>query len=397
VKIEDTVITAFQGLNERKFRLALNILGILIGCAAVTGLISITQGLTVEVSGQLELFGPNNVMVIPYEIRRGRGFVGDSFNWRDVQIIERIPNIKYVAPIVSTGYASYTIRGETYTALIYGSTPSYFDIFSNFKLAEGRALYQSDTGSVVIGHLLSQPKEDEEPILEVGDRITLSFYVGGESRKATFRIVGILEEVGGTFGSEDDRSLIMSFRDAQTIFETGSKVDYVSIQVDEMENVDPVIEEIKEKFDDKVMAMGYEQIQEQVDTVLGTIEAVLGGIAAISLIVAGVSIVNTMTISVIERTREIGIIKAIGGKSVEILLLFITEAMITGTCGGILGAIVGFIAGKLVGEYIGLPVSTSLSLGTLVVIFAIITSVLAGMYPSWQAAKLHPVDALRYE
>lgn len=397
VKFEDTILTAFQGLNERKFRLALNILGILIGCAAVTGLISITQGLTVEVSGQLEVFGPNNVMVIPYEIRQGRGLVGDSFNWRDVQIMERVPNVKYVAPIVSTGYSQYTIRGNTYSAMVYGSTPVYFDIFSSFKLAEGRTLYQSDTGAIVVGHLIAQPNEDEDPILEVGDRITLNFYVAGEPREATLRIVGILQKVGGTFGSEDDRSIVMNFRDVQTLFETGSKVDYVSLQVNEMKNVDSVIDEIKEKFDNKVMAMGYEQIQEQVDQVLGTIEAVLGGIAAISLLVAGVSIVNTMTISVMERTREIGIIKAIGGKSNEILLLFITEATITGFVGGILGAIVGFIAGILVGNYIGLPVSTSYTLGMLVIAFAMITSILAGMYPSWQAANLHPVDALRYE
>jgi putative ABC transport system permease protein len=397
VKLEDTILTAFQGLNERKFRLALNVLGILIGCAAVTGLISITQGLTVEVSSQLEMFGPTNVMVIPYEIRRGRGLVGDSFNWRDVQIIEKVPNVKYVAPIVSTGYATYTIRGETYSALVYGSTPLYFDIFSGFKLEEGRALYQSDKGAVVIGHLLAQPNEDKPPILEVGDRMTLNFYVAGEPREATFRVVGILVEVGGTFGSEDDRSLIMNFRDAQTIFETGSKVDYVSLQVDKMENVDLVVEEIKDKFDNKVMAMGYEQIQEQVNQVLGTIEAVLGGIAAISLIVAGVSIINTMTISVIERTREIGIIKAIGGKSREILLLFITEATITGILGGTLGAIVGFIAGTLLGNYIGLPISASPSLGALVLLFAVVTSIMAGIYPSWQAANLHPVEALRYE
>ncbi|MBE0633723.1 ABC transporter permease [Candidatus Bathyarchaeota archaeon] len=397
MKLQDTILTAFQGLNERKFRLALNILGILIGCAAVTGLISITQGLTIEVSSQLDMFGPTNIMVIPYEIRQGRGLIGDSFNWRDVQIMERLPNVKYIAPIVSSQYASYTIRGKTYTAAIFGVTPVYFEIFNSFKIEDGRKLIQSDTGSVVIGHLLAQPNNDEDPILEVGDRITLNFYVGGEPRQATFRIIGILEEIGGTFGSEDDKSLMMPFRDAQTAFETGSKVDFVSIQVNKMENIDTVVEDIKDKFDNKIMVMSYDQIQQQVDQVLGTIEAVLGGIAAISLLVAGVSIVNTMTISVMERTREIGILKAIGSKSNEILLLFIAEATITGLVGGILGAIVGFTAGILVGNYIGLPVSTSTSLGLLVVGFAVITSVLAGLYPSWQAANLHPVEALRYE
>jgi putative ABC transport system permease protein len=397
VKLQDTLLIAYQGLNERKFRLALNILGILIGCAAVTGLISITQGLTIEVSTQLETFGPTNIMVIPFEIRQGRGLVGESFNWRDVQIMERVPNIQYISPIVSNQVATYTIRGTTYMAYIYGATPVYFDIFSSYTISEGRKLIQSDSGAVVIGHLIAQPDPDKDPIFKVGDRITLNFYVEGEPRTATFRIVGIMEEIGGTFGSQDDRSLIMSYRDAQNTFETGSKVDFVAIRVNDLKNVESVSQEIKDKFDNKVMVMSYDQIKEQVNQVLGTIEAVLGGIAAISLIVAGVSIINTMTISVMERTREIGILKAIGSKSSEILMLFITEATITGIIGGILGAIVGFIAGILVGNYIGLPVSTSPTLGALVVGFSLITSVLAGLYPSWQASNLSPVEALRYE
>jgi putative ABC transport system permease protein len=397
VKFEDVILTAFQGINERKFRLALNILGILIGCAAVTGLISLTQGLTVEVSSQLEMFGPTNIMVIPYEIRQGRGLVGESFNWRDVQIMERVPNVKYIAPIVSNQYAQYVLRGDTYTAQVFGATPSYFDIFTSFKIAEGRKLLQSDKGAIVVGHLIANPESSDEPLLEVGDRMNLKFYVEGEPRDATFRIVGILEKVGGTFGSEDDRSLVMSFRDAQTTFETGSKVDFISIRVDELDNVEQVVDEIKEKFDNKVLIINYEQIQEQVNQILGTLEAVLGGIAAISLLVAGVSIINTMTISVMERTREIGILKAIGCKSRDVLMLFLTEATITGIVGGLLGVIIGFIAGIIVGEYIGLPVSTTPTLGALVVLFALVTSVLAGLYPSWQASNLDPVEALRYE
>ena len=397
MKLEDTILTAIQGISERKFRLALNVLGVLIGCAAVTGLISITQGLTVEVSGQLESFGPTNVMVIPYEIRQGRGFVGDSFNWRDVQIMEKIPHVKYIAPIVSTGYATYAVRGETYAGLVYGSTPEYFEIFSSYKMADGRALLQSDSGSIVIGHTIAYSEDENEPTYEVGDRIKLTYYVGSEERQSTFRIVGIMEEIGGTFGSSDDMSMIITLRDAQTLFEVGSKIDYVSLQVREINQVEGVVDEIKDKFDNKVMAMSYEQIQEQVGTVMGTIEAVLGGIAAISLIVAGVSIINTMTISVMERTREIGILKAIGSKSQEILMIFIAEATITGVLGGLLGAIVGFIAGIFVGNYIGLPVSVTPSLGGLVIMFAVVTSVVAGFYPSWQAANMHPVEALRYE
>jgi len=110
-----------------------------------------------------------------------------------------------------------------------------------------------------------------------------------------------------------------------------------------------------------------------------------------------VGIINTMTISVMERTREIGVLKAIGGKNSDVLALFLTEATITGVIGGVMGAAFGFLLGTIVGNYIGLPVSTSPFLGLVVVGFAMITSVLAGLYPAWRASGLNPVEALRYE
>jgi len=397
LKLQDTFLSAIQGLSERKFRLGLNVLGILIGCAAVTGLVSITQGLSVEVTGQLDMFGPNNVMVIPFEIRPGRGIVGEGFNWRDINVLEKVSNVELMAPIIANKLGTYTIRGDIYTANVFGVTPTYFEVYSSYEFVDGRPLIQADQGSIVIGHLIAHSGGSEEPVIEAGDRVTFNFYVGSQQKEATFRVVGVMEEIGGTFGSEDDRSVMMSFRDAQTLFETGSTVDFVALQVDEMENVDGVVDEVKEEFEGRVMVMSFEVIQEQIGQVLGTIEAVLGGIAAISLLVAGVSIINTMTISVMERTREIGILKALGSKSTEVLLLFISEATITGVLGGILGASLGFFMGVVVGDYIGLPVSVTYDLGGAVVLFAVLTSVIAGLYPSWQAANLHPVEALRYE
>jgi len=391
----DILESAIQGLREQRFRLALNILGILIGCAAITGLISITQGLNLEVSEQLEIFGPNNIMVVPFEIRRGRGLVGEGFTWREVQVIEKTNHIKYMTPIIGGKMSSYTIKGKSYGANFFGAYPIYFEIFKTYKIEEGRGLRQSDRSSCVIGHLVAHPRGVDEQIIEVGDRVSFKFMVNGEEKEANFRVLGILEEVGGTFGSEDDSSVVIPFREAQQIFEVGSRVDYVALTVDETENVEAVVDELEEHFEDRINILDYEMIQQQVDQILGTIEAVLGGIAAISLLVAGVGIINTMTISVIERTREIGVLKAIGAKSIDVLYLFLTEATITGIIGGILGSVFGFFLGKVVGNYINLPVSTSVLLGILVVGFSVVTSVISGLYPAWRASRMNPVDALR--
>lgn len=397
MNIQDIFLSAIKGLNEQKFRLALNVLGVLIGCAAITGLISITQGLSLEVSTQLEMFGANNIMVVPFEIRPGRGFVGEGFNWRDVQLIEKTPHVKYLTPIIGSKIGSYFLRGEHIRVNFFGAYPIYFEIFKTFEIEDGRGLKQSDSGACVVGHLVAQPRGRDNPIIDVGDRATFKFIIGGEEKEATFRVVGKLKEVGGTFGSEDDNSVVIAYKEAQQLFEVGNKIDYVALTVDNAEYVDSVLKNLKERFNDKITLLSYEMVQEQVDQVLGTIEAALGGIAAISLLVAGVGIINTMTISVMERKREIGILKSIGGRRGDVLFLFLTEATITGIIGGLIGSILGFALGKIVGNYINLPVSTSPVLVLLVIMFAVITSVLAGLYPAWRASNMNPVDALRAE
>ncbi len=158
-----------------------------------------------------------------------------------------------------------------------------------------------------------------------------------------------------------------------------------------------VVERIEDKMGEAVTVISFESAQELVGDVLGTIEAVLGGIAAISLIVAGVGIINTMTVSVIERTREIGVLKAIGAKRRDILILFLSEAVMTGITGGIIGALFGVFLSQIIGNYINLPPDPSLSLIVYVVGFAVVTAVVSGLYPAWRASNLHPVEALRSE
>ena len=168
-------------------------------------------------------------------------------------------------------------------------------------------------------------------------------------------------------------------------------------QAESLDIVAEVVDRIKEKMGDGIMVISFESAQELVGQVLGTIEAVLGGIAAISLIVAGVGIINTMTVSVMERTREIGVLKAIGAKSRDVLFLFLSETVFTGIVGGFMGSAFGMLLSQVIGSYINLPPAPSIQLGVYVVGFAILTCVVSGLYPAWRASNLNPVEALRYE
>ena len=165
----DIFLLSIDGLSERKFRFALNLVGILIGCAAITGLISMTQGLQSNVAGQLDMFGPTNLMVIPGEMGGGPPMQGGiKFNWRDVEIISKLLDVKDATPIISNVFAEYTIEGRFFRTDIYGVTPKYKELNANTQLASGRNFKQSDSAVVVVGANVAHPKDWTSPLLSWG-------------------------------------------------------------------------------------------------------------------------------------------------------------------------------------------------------------------------------------
>jgi putative ABC transport system permease protein len=393
----DIFLIATNGLKERKFRFALNLVGILIGCAAITGLISVTQGLQTSVMGQLNVFGPSNLIIIPGEISQGPMISGVTFNWRDVDIVGRVDYVKGVTPIIANKFAEYTIKGRYFRTDVYGVEKEYKELNPNTELDSGRNFVQSDSAVVIVGSNIAKPLDLDEPIVELGDRIKIKASVKGVEKELTLRVIGILKETGSSFGANLDDSIAVPLKTAQQLFEVGGEFSYLLAQADSIDVVALAAEGVEAKMGDRATVVTAASAQEQVNSILGTIQSVLGGIAGISLVVAGVGIVNTMTVSVMERTKEIGTLKAIGAKSFDVLFMFLSEAMLTGLIGGAVGAGFGFLLAGLIGRLIDLPTSSSLILGGEVILFAVVTSVLSGLYPAYRASNMNPVEALRHE
>lgn len=412
----DVVGMSFESLSERKFRFALNLLGIMIGCAAVTGLISLTQGMNNEITSQMGILGTSTITIIPgtqmssmMESSQEGGFMGrpsggsamalttSQLDWRDIDILEKMHGIDIIEPGVSGGQGTYIRKGETFSVSVEGITDAYFEINEADEILEGRELIRSDKAVVIIGYSLAYPVDGDEQYLDVGDRIKLTTTVNREEKTLSLRVVGILEESGSSFGpGGGDEGFMIPLRTYEQFFETGGEYTTIQVKVSDPDSIDQLSEDIEDALED-VSIITSELAMSMVDSILGTIEAVLSGIAGISLLVAGVGIINTMTVSVMERTREIGVLKAIGAKSSDVLFMFLSEAVMTGIAGGTMGAIFGFMLSTFVGNYVGVTAEVSLSLGAITLLFAVITCVISGLYPAWRASNLNPVEALRSE
>lgn len=404
--IEDFFKLSYINLRKRGLRSWLTIMGIIIGIGAVVALVSLSLGLSAEMERQFELFGSDKIFVMP----RGMVSFGPSagsataLTDEDAETVRKVSGIELVA---SMDVQQMLVRygDESQFLNIIGISPDketsqLFEEIQGFKVDKGRQLEVGDTYKITVGYNFANGDVFKKKVT-VGDKFEID--------DKTFKVIGIYEPIGN---SQDDSQIYMSMESLREL--TGNKEDVTAIfaKVKKGYSIESVKAEVEDELRDaKNQEEGEEtftvstteDIMRLVDQILGTIQTVLVGIGAISLIVGGVGVMNTMYTSVLERTKEIGIMKAIGAKNSEIVQLFLIESGTLGMVGGIFGAIFGIVMAKIVELYavtaLFIPlkayVGADLFIAALVLAFAI--GSIAGVLPARKAANLKPVDALRYE
>jgi putative ABC transport system permease protein len=404
--ISDYFRLAVRNIIHRKRRSWLTIIGIFIGIAAVVALISISQGLESSITSEFEDLGADKVFVQPGGGGGGAGpgspDSSSQLTEDDVEAIESTRGVEQVAGLLfRTARIEY--RDETqFVTLIGTPTDERFEILQtsfSIEMEEGRELRQSDTSSAIVGPRLAENVFEEEV------RIRSNLETDGR----TLRVVGI---TGATGDPANDRGVIVPIDTAREIVDDEENFDFIVAQTQDGFEPEEVKENIEDRLrDERDVEEGEEDftvntssdLLESFQGILSLVQGVIVGIASISLLVGGVGIMNTMYTSVTERTREIGVMKAVGATSRQILSLFIIESGLIGLIGGFIGVLVGlglsFVASIVASQATSLPIEPSfdpLLIGGALV-FSFVVGTLSGVLPARRAAKLQPAEALRYE
>ena len=406
MKIYDIVNFGLHSLTQRKLRSWLTVIGIVIGVASIVALISIGQGAQAQIQSQLSGFGADTITISPGFERattglRGFGGFGGGGGTRsvgnltesDIRVVKTTQGILYVNGIVS-GRADVAYLGETSSVSVQGVDTSVWRFMQTTKLDSGRYLAPGDENVIVIGNRIATQIFKQQ--------VTINKQLTIEGK--TFKVVGILQSTGSF--EQQDSAIYMPKENARQILNTNNKkISSISIKVSDVSQVEDIAASIGNKLKITRHANGDKQdftittsqaIQNQVSSVTGTFTLFLAAVAGMSLLVGAIGISNTMFTSVLERTRQIGILKSLGATDSEIMKIFITEAGLIGLLGGLLGILFGVAASGFISAFAFTTVITP-ELIILSVSFSVIIGAVSGFFPARIAARLEPVEALRYE
>lgn len=395
--------TALAALRSNIMRTALTMLGIIIGIASVILIISLAQGATAAITNQISSFGTNLIFIIPGSgNQNGPPISTNTLTYDDALEIAKLPYVSAVTPLVSRQY-QIVADGLNINATVQGVAEGY-EIVQSVTMDKGSFISLDDVNGlgrvVVLGSKVAVDLFGEgfDP---VGETITIN--------SKPFRVIGVAAEKGGMgIGGSPDDSVYIPVTTAQTILIGQNFVQNIQVDADSPGQVGPLRDEINQllldrhKITDETLKDFRIESSQQFLSTLGTITnlltAMLAGIAAISLVVGGVGIMNIMLVTVTERTKEIGLLKAIGAKRKDILVQFLIESIVLTLSGGAIGIVLGVSFAFLVTTFaLHVPFVFQISSVVLAVGVSTLVGVTFGIYPAQRAARLSPIDALRYE
>ena len=401
--IFNAFILAFREIRRNVLRSSLTALGIIIGVASVIIMVTLGNGATAQVTQDIATMGANLLTVMPGQRVGPGGASGGAkpFHQTDVDALVRdVPSITSVAPVSTVGL-SVISGAKNRSTTVTGTTNAYFTS-GNWELASGRFFYDSEVRAgapvCVIGQ--TTRKELFGSLDPIGERIRL--------RSLACTIIGLLESKGkNTFGNDRDDTVVIPLRTLQRRLLGDDDIQQIQLSVRASTSSEKAQQEIyrlmrerrrlAEDADDDFSIMDQQELANTISGTTRTLTALLAAVAAISLLVGGIGIMNIMLVSVTERTREIGIRLAIGAFERDVLTQFLVEAIVLSLFGGAIGIGIALSVSFLVARALGIPFMLDLGIVLLAFAFSAAVGVVFGFFPARRAASLNPIDALRHE